>query len=314
MQFPILPDPFRVERLAPPTGRVRMVLDTDTFNEVDDQFALAHALLSPERMSVEAVYAAPFTSGQVRDPAEGMEQRYQEIINVFQRLGTPVDGRAFRGSTAYLQGPETPCISSAAEDLVMRAMGPAEGPLYVVAIGAITNVALALLMEPALVERIVLVWLGGQPLHWPTARDYNLQQDAHAARIILDSGVPLVLVPCSGVTSHLLTTVPEIERYVEPCGAIGHYLAAIVKSHSNSRSAWSKVIWDIAGTAYLVNSSWISTELVASPILTDQLTWSIDRSRHFIRVATWVKRDPIFGDVFAKLAEHGNSLPKARRD
>ncbi len=38
----------------------RMVLDTDAYNEIDDQFALAHILLSPDRVQLEAIYAAPF--------------------------------------------------------------------------------------------------------------------------------------------------------------------------------------------------------------------------------------------------------------
>ena len=54
MNFPEIPDAVRLERLRPPAGRVRMVLDTDTYNETDDQFALVHALLSPERLAVEA--------------------------------------------------------------------------------------------------------------------------------------------------------------------------------------------------------------------------------------------------------------------
>jgi hypothetical protein len=58
MKFPIITEATRLARLEPRPGRLRMVLDTDTYNEIDDQFALVHALLSPERLSVEAVYAA----------------------------------------------------------------------------------------------------------------------------------------------------------------------------------------------------------------------------------------------------------------
>ena len=49
--------------LTPPTGErpVRLLIDTDTANEIDDQYALAWALLSPEHMSVEAVTAEPFS-------------------------------------------------------------------------------------------------------------------------------------------------------------------------------------------------------------------------------------------------------------
>ena len=44
-----------------------------------------------------------------------------------------------------------------------------------------------------------------------------------APQVVFDSGVPLVWVPVEGATSNLLSTVPEIERYVEPCGAIGAF-------------------------------------------------------------------------------------------
>jgi len=99
-----------------------------------------------------------------------------------------------------------------------------------------------------------------------------------------------------------LTTVPEIERHVQGQGAIGDYLAEIFKAHQAEHHALSKVLWDISAIAYLVDERWVPTEIVHSPILTDQLTWSFDRRRHFIRSAVFVHRDPIFGDLFLKLA------------
>ena len=60
MEFPKLSIEKLIKRIQASNGKVRMVLDTDTFNEVDQQFALAYALRSPESMTVEAVYAAPF--------------------------------------------------------------------------------------------------------------------------------------------------------------------------------------------------------------------------------------------------------------
>jgi len=60
MNWPVLSDDLRRERLQFPVGRVDMVLDTDTFNEVDDQFALSYLLLRPDRINLQAVYAAPF--------------------------------------------------------------------------------------------------------------------------------------------------------------------------------------------------------------------------------------------------------------
>ena len=62
MTFPVLSPDLMNERLALPTGGpVRLLIDTDTANEIDDQYALAWALLSPENMTVEAVTAEPFS-------------------------------------------------------------------------------------------------------------------------------------------------------------------------------------------------------------------------------------------------------------
>ncbi|HHE70694.1 MAG TPA: nucleoside hydrolase [Chloroflexi bacterium] len=309
--FPKLTESRRLERLIPPEGHLHMVLDTDTFNEVDDQFAVVYALLSPEKITVEALYAAPFHNSRSSGPADGMERSYQEILRLLDRLSIAPDGLVFRGSKRYLGDASKPVESDAAHDLIHKAMArtPDEAPLYVVAIGAITNVASAILMEPRIIERIVVVWLGGHALHWPDTREFNLWQDPAAARVILDSGVPLVQIPVMGVCSHLHTTIPELERYVAGRGAIGDYLAETVKSYHADHFAWSKVIWDISTIAFLLNETWTPTHLVHSPILTDQGTWSFDRSRHLIRSAFHVHRDPIFRDLFTKLAQHAQQQP-----
>jgi purine nucleosidase len=303
MQFPILSEVERLRRLEPPTGPVSMVLDTDTYNEVDDQFAVVHALLSPEKLTVEALYAAPFHNARSSGPGDGMEKSYQEILELLQRIDVPSEGLVHRGSTRYLESWDTPCESDSAADLIARAMARSESddPLYVVAIGAITNVASAILMEPEIIKRIVVVWLGGHALHWPNTKEFNLWQDPAAARVIFDSGVPVVQIPVMGVCSHLHTTIAEIDRYVAGRGAIGDYLAETVRGYHKDHFGWSKVIWDISAIAYLLDESWTPTHLVHSPILTDQGTWSFDSGRHLIRSAHHVHRDPIFRDVFTKL-------------
>ncbi len=302
MTFPPIPETTRLERLLPPAGRVRMVLDTDTYNEIDDQFALVHALLSPERLAVEAIYAAPFHNDRSDGPGHGMELSYDEILRLLTRLGRSPEGLAFRGSTDYLGPRLEPRESDAVRDLIERALASSEDdPLYVVAIGAITNVASALLLEPSTALRIVVVWLGGHALDWPDTKEFNLRQDVPAARVVLDCGVPLVLVPCMGVTTHLQTTMPEIERYVEPHGEVGAFLASRFREYRDNHMGSSKVLWDMATVGYLLDASWVPTELVPSPMLTDSVTWSVDRGRHLVRCASFVQRDPIFRDLFRKL-------------
>ncbi len=299
MTFPTLTENFRLARLEPPARKVRMVLDTDTYNEIDDQFALVYALLSP-KLTVEAVYAAPFHNARSSGPEDGMEKSYEEIIRLLDLLNHPAEGFAFKGSRGYLGS--APQESDAARDLVERALAsPDDDPLYVLAIGAITNVASALLMEPDIIKKIVVVWLAGQPLHWHTVKEFNLGQDVSAAQVIFDSGVPMVQIPCESVTTHLLTTLAELNAFLRGQNALCDYLVEIVESYHDDHFAWSKVIWDIVTVAYLLNADWVPTHLVHSPILTDQVTWSEDKSRHLVRFAYKVRRDPIFRDLFEKL-------------
>ena len=302
-EMPTINDALRLQRLQLPAGKLRMVLDTDTYNEVDDQFAVVHALLSPERLSVEAIYAAPFYNKRSNGPADGMERSYEEIMRLLDKMSWPADGLVFRGATAYLDKSLQPQRSEAVDDLIRRALAsPDDDPLYVVAIGAITNVASAILLEPKIIEKMVVVWLGGNALYWPQTKEFNLMQDVPSAQVIFDCGVPLVLIPCLPVTSHLATTNSELDAYVSGRGAIGDYLVEIVKGYHEDHKGWSKALWDISTIAYLLDPAWVPSDLVHSPILTDNLTWSVDHSRHLIRCANYIRRDPIFRDLFAKLA------------
>jgi purine nucleosidase len=231
------------------TSPLRVVLDTDTYNEVDDQFALAHLLMSPERIGLEAVYAAPFflpyCNNRSTSPLDGMEKSYEEILRVINLLPTPRPPKVFRGSTTFMPGAGLPVESPAARDLVERALTVRDGEkLYVLAIAAPTNVASALVMEPRIAEKIVVVWLGGNAPYWPHTKEFNLEQDIHASRVLLDTEVPLVLLPCLPVTSHLITTVAELEQQLAPFSKLGAYLTDIVRNYAGSPRGWSKHIWD----------------------------------------------------------------------
>ena len=302
MTSPALSDAFRIQRLQPPRRNIRMVLDTDTYNEIDDQFALSYALLSPQKLSVEAVYAAPFHNSRSQSPADGMEKSYDEILRLLDFLAVPAAGFAYRGATAWLGEERAPVDSPAVQDLIGRALASGEeDPLYVVAIGAITNVASALLLAPEIMHKIVVVWLGGHSLHWSHTREFNLKQDVPAAQVVLDSGVPLVLVPCLGVSSHLLTTHPELRACIGGVSALGDYLCQIFAEYRPEGFAASSVIWDISTIAWLLNADWAPSDLTHAPLLSDQVTWSVDRSRHLARVVSFIYRDPVFRDMFSKI-------------
>jgi purine nucleosidase len=284
------------------TSPVRVVHDTDTYNEVDDQFALAHLLMSPDRIKLEAVYAAPFflphCNNRSSSVADGMEKSYEEILRVLALVPTPQPPKVLRGSTEFISGADIAVESEAAADLVQRAKAVSGEKLYVLCTGAPTNVASALLLDPKIAENIVVVWLGGHAPYWPHTREFNLEQDITASRVLLDSNVP--------VTSHLITTVAELEQQLAPYSRLGAYLTDIVRNYHGNPPGWSKNIWDISASAWMIDANWVKTDEKPSPILKDDLTWQLDADRRRILIAREVDRDAIFADFFAKAAKTNN--------
>lgn len=351
VQFPMLSEQERRERLNIPAGQIRLVIDTDAAVECDDQFNIAWALCSKDRFNVEAVYAAPFSldcighllggepekltgsTSYAQNPADGMEASYQEILKLFSLLKEDPTGRVFRGAKTYIKDLGCEVESEAAKDLVKRAMSSDE-VLYVASTGVPTNIASALLMEPELVKKIVVIWLGGEPLYFGHGVDFNLMQDIEAVRVLFNSGVPLVMIPCMNVASLLTLTKAEAEQFLVGKNQICDYLSQLVMrtygddaaaaqmvgllrhlyltgredrsdeylmQFKNGPALWSRIICDISTTAFLKNPGWMLSTLESAPILNDDLTWGVDKSRHSIRVVNYCFRDLVYGDMLACL-------------
>lgn len=355
MSFSPLPPALMQDRLSlPHGGPVRLLIDTDAANEIDDQFAIAWALLSPEHMTVEAVTAVPFSfahhqpellaaeraleegtarqehlvggfqgwldrlHGQGRraadltfvSPAEGMDLSHAEICTIYEKLDLPSDGKVFKGAQRYMQTPDD-VVDSEAVDTIIRLAKTGDAPLYIAAMGCVTNIASALLKAPEIRERIVVIWTSAYPssaLHC-NRPSLNLVQDVHASRIIFDSGVPHVYLPGYHVGAQLKISRPEMAQFVKGRGAIGDYLHHLYTHNplhdmfaisDRERRTW--VIWDIINIAWLINPEWVPTHLTASPILDADLYWQRDASRHQMREAHDVQRDEIFLDFYDKLA------------
>ncbi len=352
-RFPTLDPDLRLARLAPPTGPVRVVIDTDTANEIDDQYALAWALLTPDRIQLEAVTAAPFSfahhipelkaaerallEGDAHEehllggfqgwtrrlhaqgrrvddlslvgPAEGMELSHAEILRVFDRCGIDPGGRVMRGAPRYMTDAAEPVVTESATAIVDLAKSGGR-PLYVAAMGCVTNIAAALLTAPEIVRDIVVVWTSAYPSSAPHSNrpSLNLVQDLPSSRVLFDSGVPLVYLPGYQVGAQLKISLPEMERFVRGRGPIGDYLHELYVHNplhrmfaltDTARRTW--VIWDIIVTAWLIEPAWVPTHLTSTPVLTDDLRWRKDTSRPPMREAHDVQRDEIFLHLYDRL-------------
>lgn len=295
----------RIGNLAVPKGRVDVVLDTDTFNEIDDQFALAYLLLSSDLLNAKAVYAAPFFNENSAGPEDGMLRSYEEIFKV---LGLMREERpVFKGSRRYLPDERTPVESPAAADLAERvkAYSP-ENPLYVVAIGAITNIASAILQSPQVAENTVVVWLGGHGLDYHDTAEFNMMQDVAAARVVMASGVPFVQLPCMGVVSGFTTSRPELEFWLKGKNPLADYLLENTVQAAESYAggtAWTRAVWDVTAVAWLLNQGdrFMLSRIRPAALPTYDNRYALNPDGPLMRYVYHIHRDALFTDLFAKL-------------
>ncbi len=299
----------RLQKLSFPRGPFDCVLDTDAFNEVDDQYALS-LLLKHEKPCVRAIYAAPFLNTKSVSPEDGMEKSYDEILKLLSLMGKEeMVGDVYKGSRTYLPDESTPVMSEAAEHLVALAREyTPEDPLYIVAIGAITNIASAILLDPDIINRTVLVWLGGNDKTWPNNTEFNLFQDVAGARVVFDSGIPLIQLPCMGVASAFYTTKHELAYYLKGKNALCDYLYEYTVRDTEAfvgDRLWSRIIWDVTAIGWLLNDGnrFMQSVPEPAPIPTYDGHWAFDPHRHLYRRVTYIHRDALFEELFRVLAK-----------
>ncbi len=299
-----------LKRLQKPKTEIDVVLDTDTYNEIDDQFALSYLIKKEAKLKLKAIYAAPFFNAKVSSVQEGMIKSYEEIFKILKLLGREdLNSNVFKGSGEYLSDEKTPVISDAAKDLAERAMNYSEEkPLYVVAIGALTNVASAILINPEIINRIVLVCLCGNSVDTKFFNhEFNLSQDIAAARLIFGCGAAVVQLPCRGVVSAFTTTGPELKHWLSGKNALCDYLVDNTVnevSSYNPNGAWSRAIWDVTAVAWLLNDEFMCDCLMPSPIPQYDHHYSFSEDRHLMRYVYHINRDELFLDLFQTLADN----------
>jgi hypothetical protein len=167
-----------------------------------------------------------------------------------------------------------------------------------------------MLLEPRIIERIVVVWTSSYPSYAPHSNrpSLNLVQDVPASRLVFDSGVPHVYLPGFYIGAQLTISLPDMERWVQGRGRIGDYLHHLYTHNpihhqrgitDQADRTW--VIWDLITLAWLMQPEWVPTMLTRSPVLDESLHWSHPDGRHLMREATGIDRDEIFRDFYRKL-------------
>jgi purine nucleosidase len=208
----------------PPTRRRRVIIDTDAKNEADDQFAIVHALLSPT-LDVRGLIPAHFGT---RRSGRSMEESREEIDLLLKLMDLTGDVRVANGAATGIPDATTPRDSPGARLIIEESkLASAGDPLYVAFLGPLTDMASAILLDPAIVDRpIVVIWIGGvgyDGLESYPGIEFNLSNDITAANVVYDSGITVWQVP-TNVYSQVSVSYAELEERIGGTSDLADYL------------------------------------------------------------------------------------------
>ena len=286
----------------------KVILDTDMFNEIDDQFALTYLMKSLDIFDLQAITIAPFfKSGYAKAATieEGTEKSYDTTLKLLGMLDrNEYKEKVFKGATKYLNDSEE---NNIAVDKIIE-ISKKNNKTIILAIGAITNVALAIKKSPDIVNKIKVVWLGGNSFLTKDNNEFNFRQDIKAVQTVFDSGVELVVIPCRNVASHLSTTIYELEHYLNKDTELNKYLKDIfikckksyIKEPTDEVGS-SKTLWDLSAVAYEINSDWFKSELISCPKVLNNGLYKLTNNRHNVIFVNDLFRNKIYQDFFIKM-------------
>ena len=178
--------------------RIPVIFDTDIGDDIDDALALGLALESPE-LDVRAVTT-------VTDDVESRTRLASKELGIYNRrdiamaMGAPeplADPIHVKQSAQFkiltTADVVPPAARTPAAVLIVEMLHKSPQPMTIIAVGPLTNIALALKLDPSIKEKIErIVMMGGA--YAVDKREYNINRDRVAAQIVFDSGVPITAV------------------------------------------------------------------------------------------------------------------------
>lgn len=288
---------------VPVEKQVRLMVCMDAACEVDDAFAIVHALLTPQ-FEVKGIVAAHFNN---RVP-QSMEKSYAEAARVLDMCKLAGKIPLLKGAAKPLPGVATPVPSAGADLIVREAMSEDPRPLFVLCGGPLTDVASALLVRPEIASRVTLVWSGGGA-YPDNASEFNLSNDVNAVNVVFSSTMAVWQIP-SNVYSMVRVGMAEVALKVRPCGEIGNYLYQSLvdfNEEKKERKGWPRgedwTLGDSPGISLILNPNEHTDyyEMRSAPMVTPDMKYKAGVNNRPIRVYRYVNGRVVLEDFFAKL-------------
>lgn len=270
----------------PASYPLRMIIDADVANEIDDQYAIALALGSPDKIKIEGFVAAHFGDAGGKD---GITKSIQELERVLSKAGLSGKYPIKRGADPYQYQDLAP--SSEGVDFIIekaRASTPAN-PLWLVVLGPATDAAAALRKDPSIAANMVVFWHGRT--QWPLrAWNFNAYNDIRAARFLFELPCRFVLFDTG---TYLRISMEETARRFASISPLGEYLQEIRKRKPQYMTL-QKGFFDLGDIAALVDPSTVRWERVEAPYVDQGLNYNMSRKFGEIVRIYHVENEPTF--------------------
>ena len=244
--------------------KIRVIIDTDAANEIDDLYALALALVMPERFEIEGIVAAHF--GDFGGP-HGISMSYdliEEMLVLAGRKEIPI----FQGSDPfqYVRKVEE---SPGVDFIVKEAMDDEDKrPLWVISLGACTNISMAYVKEPKIAGKVVSLWHGRT--QWPErCWNFNAWNDLTAVQVMFESALPFVFFDTGSYTR---ASMKETAEWIAPHGKLGAFLHDYRKKKKWYQDE-KKGFFDLGDIAVLVDSELGESEINDVPEVDRDFTY-----------------------------------------
>ena len=268
------------------TTRIPVILSTDVGNEIDDQWAITYLLLQPKFKVLGVMSAHAPTI-----PAPAGQTSHRILVDVVEnRLRLKSHPPLIEGGNEPLPNAQTPRSSPAVKFLIQQSKGFSDRDrLTVLMIGAATDVASAILIDPTIVDRIRVIQMGFNDEQG--GDEFNIANDVYAVQVILNSNVPLVIGPGKVCRASLSLTFDEARRMLTNRGAIGAWLweeyqawyFRYVKPLRINDFSKSWVIWDDITLAYVLGMT--TQHTVPRRQLLDSMNFGSTRDKQTL---TWI--------------------------
>ena len=285
------------ERLVPkipsPDKPMRVLIDTDAACEIDDLYAIALAVLSPERFQIEGFVAAHW--GDNGGP-EGIDRSYELIQKVLKKAGMAKRYPVKRGSHPFRYS-KVPEPSEGVDFIINRAMASTpDDPLWVISLGACTNISAAYLVQPDIKDRVRVFWHGRT--RWPdVCWNFNVYNDLKAVRILFNSDLPFVLFDTG---TGLTCPMEESKANIAPYGELGKFLHEYRYKNEWYQSP-TKGFFDLGDIAALVDPTLVKHEVVDAPSVNWDMRYDHRKTHGKMLRLYDLDRDKTFEMLYEKL-------------